>query len=356
MPDAPPMLVHSASPPNREPRPDRLTASFVTPCERFYVRSHAPTPAVDPAAFRLEVGGLVERPLSLSLGDLGAFARVELAALMACAGNRRRELHALGPTPGETPWESGALGVAVWGGVRLADVLGAAGVQTGAAHVAFEGLDRVEKDGRTFGYGGSIPLDKALAPEVLLADTMNGAPLPPDHGAPLRAVVPGTIGARSVKWLARITAQAEESDNHYQRRAYKLFPPDVGPETADWDARPAIQDLPLNAVRTEPAEAVPAGRVTLRGYAHAGGGRAVERVEVSTDGGATWAAAALDPEGSAWTWRLWSLDADLGPGDYEVVVRASDGATAQPETVAETWNFKGYLHNAWHRSRLRVGP
>lgn len=354
MPDALPRLVHSESPPNHEPRADLLTASFVTPEKHFYVRSHAPTPDVDPATFTLVVDGLVDRPLRLSLADLDRFERVEETALMCCAGNRRRELHALAPTPGETPWHSGALGTAVWGGVRLADVLAEAGVQGGARHVAFEGLDRVEKYGRTFGYGGSIPLDKALAPEVLLADTMNGGPLATDHGAPLRVVVPGVIGARSVKWVAHVTVQAEESDNYYQQHAYKLFPPETEPETADWCAQPAIQDLPLNAVLTETTGLVAPGTTTLQGYAYTGGGHTIERVEVSTDGGSTWTQADLGDEGSRWTWRLWSLDVDLAPGAYEIVVRASDGEREQPTSVTETWNFKGYLHNAWHRTLLRV--
>jgi len=182
---------------------------------------------------------------------------------------------------------------------------------------------------------------------------MNGAPLTPDHGAPLRVVVPGTIGARSVKWVARITVQAEESENPYQRRAYRLFPPEVGPETADWDDKPSIQALPLNAVLTEPTGQVAPGRVTLRGYAHSGGGLGVERVEVSTDGGATWTEADLG-EGDRWTWRLWSLGVDLAPGAYEIVVRAVDGERRQPASVTATWNYKGYLHNAWHRTLLRV--
>ena len=264
-------------------------------------------------------------------------------------------MHARAPTPGEEPWGAGALGNGLWSGVRLADVLAEAGVADGAAHVAFESLDVCEKLGATFPYGASVPLAKALAPETLLADAYDGQPLAPDHGAPLRALVPGVIGARSVKWLGRITVRAEESDNYFQRHAYKVFAPEVQREDADWDAEPAIEGLPLNSVIATPApDALPApGRVAFRGYAYTGGGRALERVEVSTDGGATWAEAALG-EGSRWSWRLWTFEAELAPGAYEVVVRASDGKRRQPASVTATWNFKGYLHNAWPRRLLRV--
>ena len=355
MPLPPDLLVLSEDPPNAEPPPEALTQAFRTPPDLLYVRTHGTTPEPEPATYRLVVDGLVERPLSLSLDDLGRFARHDVDAVLSCAGNRRTELHALAPTPGEEPWGAGALGNGRWSGVRLADVLAEAGVQSGAAHVAFESLDACEKNGATFAYGSSIPLAKALAPETLLADRYEGQPLEPNHGAPLRALVPGFIGARSVKWIGRVTVQAEESDNHFQRRAYKVFPPEVRKEDADWDAEPSIEDLPLNSVLTEPAPGVqPApGRVVVRGYAYTGGDRAVERVEVSVDGGATWADAALG-EGSGWTWRVWTVEADLAPGAYEVVVRAHDGEREQPASVTQTWNFKGYLHNAWHRRLLRV--
>jgi sulfite oxidase len=356
-PDPPPgFLVHTTEPLNEEPPLDQLTASFVTPVERFFKRNHAPIPHIDPATYRLLVDGLVERPLSLTLADLGRFERAEVAATLQCAGNRRDELHARGPTPGETPWHAGAIGNAVWAGVRLADVLAEAGVQNVARHVAFTGLDRVEKNGKTFGFGGSVPVEKARSGEVLLADTMNGAPLPPEHGAPLRVVVPGVIGARSVKWVGRVTVQVAESDNHYQQRAYRLFPPEEDGSTADWSTKPSIQDYPVSAVLTEPSleTSVAAGRVILRGYAVTGSGRRLTAVAVSTDGGASWLPAQLGPEGTEWTWRLWEAAVELRAGVYEVAVQAWDEAGGQPATIASTWNFKGYLNNAWHRTRLHV--
>ena len=355
MPLPPGLDVLSEDPPNAEAPVEALVEHLRTPPDLLYVRTHGTTPEPDPAAYRLVVDGLVGRELSLSLGDLGALPRAEVEAVLCCAGNRRTEMHALAPTPGEEPWGAGALGSGVWSGVRLRDVLEAAGVREGAAHVAFESLDVCEKDGVAFPYGASIPLTKALAPETLLANRYAGEPLAPNHGAPLRALVPGVIGARSVKWLGRVTVQAEESDNHFQRRAYKVFPPEVEKADADWDAEPALEALPLNSVIAVPAAgAQPSpGRVTVRGYAYTGGALEVERVEVSTDGGATWAEAALEGD-ARWAWRLWRLETHLAPGAYEVVVRAFDGEREQPASVTETWNVKGYFHNAWHRRLLRV--
>jgi sulfite oxidase len=228
-----------------------------TPQRLFYVRNHAPVPEVDPEAFRLEVGGLVRHPLSLSLADLcGGFPHleaVEVPATLQCAGNRRDELIAVRPMPGETPWSAGAISHGRWRGVALAAVLEAAGIAGGAAHVAFSGLDRVEKRGERFPFGGSIPLARAQAaagsPPVVLAWALDGEPLAPEHGFPLRVVVPGFIGARSVKWLGSIRVQEEPSDNFYQARAYKLFPPHVGPDDADWSRVAHLGDRPPAAGR-----------------------------------------------------------------------------------------------------------
>ncbi|HLA63498.1 MAG TPA: molybdopterin-dependent oxidoreductase [Rhodothermales bacterium] len=356
------MLVHTAEPFNAEEAPERLVEAFVTPAPAFFARNHGPAPDVDPAAFRLTVDGLVKKPLSLSLSDLARFPRFEVPATLQCAGNRRQDLIAFAPTPGEVPWRDGALGTAVWGGVRLADVLAEAGVEDGAKHVAFLSLDEVERHGERFPFGGSVPLAKALAPEVLLADTMDGGPLPHAHGGPLRGLVPGFIGARSVKWVARITVQAEESANYFQRHAYKVIPPEVAPPGADasgvdWDALPAIEDFPVSAVIAAPTEGarLAAGPVAVRGYALTGGGRALQSVEVSADGGATWTAAAFLDAGTPWTWRRWEAVLPLAPGVHALVARARDEQGGQPPDVADVWNVKGYLNNAWHRVHVEAG-
>jgi sulfite oxidase len=267
---------------NGEPPVELLIERPETPVELFYVRNHAPVPEVDPESYRLTVEGLVRQPLSLSLDELRRdFRHAEAAVTLQCAGNRRDELIRVRPVPGETPWGAGAISHARWRGVPLAAVLAAAGVTEGAAHVAFAGLDQVEKRGERFPFGGSIPLAKALASDgwvggpggVLLAWEMNGAPLLPEHGFPLRVVVPGYIGARSVKWVGSIRVQEGPSDNHYQARAYKLFPPHVGPEDAVWSRGLMLGELSLTSVIGSPGEGeeVAVGGVAVRGYAMAGG-------------------------------------------------------------------------------------
>jgi len=298
------LLVRSDDPFNAGPPPDLLRQHPITPAELFFVRNHAPVPAIDAAAYRLTVDGLVRTPLRLSLDDLRArFPRTTLTATLVCAGNRRQNLIAVKPVPGEVPWDNEAISTAEWGGTPLRAVLEAAGVEPAARHVAFIGLDQVEKHGERFGFGGSIPIEKALGAEVLLADTMNGAPLPPAHGFPLRVVVPGFIGARSVKWLGGITLQAEPSDNYYRARAYRTFPPEVTAETADWTRGSVLEDVGVNAVICDPLPGgrLAAGTVSVRGYAIGSGGRPVVRVEVSADGGAAWTDSTLLGAATPWT-------------------------------------------------------
>lgn len=350
------MQMHSTEPPVGGPPLDLMRQHFITPNELFFIRSHAPTPEISPAQYQLQISGLVQTPLTLSLSDLQKLPRHTVTATLQCAGNRRDELIAVRPVPGEVPWQADGISTAVWSGVRLREVVLAAGVQAGAAQVAFTGADAVTRLGKTFGYGSSISLEKALREEVLLADTMNGEPLPPVHGFPVRAVVPGFIGARSVKWLTHITVQAEPSDNYFQAKAYRLFAPHISAETVQWEAGLPLSEQSLNAVICEPlAESVvPAGQVRVRGWAVAGGQRRVARVDVSADGGCTWQTAALSGD-EAWTWQFWETACTVPRGEAELVVRAWDtAANTMPEHAASVWNFKGYMNNTWHRVRVQV--
>jgi len=267
----PNMIVRSETPYNAEPPLPRLRACMITAHSDLYVRSHGNIPALDESKHRLHVGGRVGTPLDISMAELRRrFPERSITAVMQCAGNRRADLQSVRPTSGD-PWAPGAIGNAEWTGVALADVLRAAGAQTDRSlHVAFEACDEVEmpKEGR-FTYGASIPIAKAMSPEVLLAYTMNGEKLAPEHGFPLRVVVPGFAGVRSPKWLTAITVQDEPSDNHVQQRDYKLLPPDVTEDTVDWAKGVTIYDMPLNSAICEPASGaeLKAGSTTLRGYA-----------------------------------------------------------------------------------------
>lgn len=352
----PDLVVHSDHPLNVETPPRLLRESFVTPADAFYVRCHGEVPGVDPGSYRLKVSGLVPEPLELSLEEIKGLPKTELVATLYCAGNRRAELAERHPIPGKVAWGAGAAGNARWGGVLLREVLARAGVADGVRHVAFTGLDRDVEGGTGAPFGGSVPLGKAASDDVLLAYEMNGRPLAPEHGFPLRAVVGGYVGARSVKWLSEVRLREEPSDNYYQASEYKLFPPHVTAETADYSGGEMLGEAPLNAVICVPGdgEVLRPGPVAVRGYAVAGGDRRVGRVEASADGGASWTVASLAGEGSA-AWSFWEATLEPGSGPGEILARATDseGGT-QPDSVGEVWNFLGYANNATHRVAVTV--
>lgn len=354
----PDFISRQEVPLNGGPPLSELGAAQRTPVENFFVRNHGEIPKVDAAAWRLRISGLAGRPAELSLEDLASnFRRHAVVAALECAGNRRNELIAVAPTPGELEWHAEAIGNASWSGWSLAEVLAAAAPLPEARHVEFVGLDETERLGKRFAFGGSVPIEKALSGEMLLADTMNGEELAPVHGFPVRAVVPGYLGARSVKWLAEIRLRAEPSENYFQAHAYRLFPPWVNPSNVDWDTGLMLGEMPVTSVLTTPAAGaeLPAGEVEIGGYAYVGGGRGIDRVDLSTDGGRTWRGTDLGVEEGAWSWRLFSARASLEPGEHELVVRAFDrSAQTQPREAAEVWNFKGYANNAWHRVRVTV--
>lgn len=354
----PGQIVHSEAPFNAEPPLDKLHQSFLTPAENFYVRSHGDIPDLDANAYRLTVGGMVQSELDVSLSELiDRFPERSVVATMQCAGNRRADLHRHRPVSGD-PWEPGAIGNARWSGVALRDVLSAAGVEIESdLHVAFESHDVVEQGGKRFRFGVSIPMEKALEPDTLLATHMNGAPLEAEHGKPLRLVVPGFAGVRSPKWLTSITVQDVPSDNPMQAEDYKLFPPHLSEETADPDDALTIEALPINAAICEPAAGATlrAGKTTIRGYAVACD-RVIRRVDVSADGGESWLQAELIGDQDApYAWTFWSADLDLTAGDHTLAVRAWDAAgQTQPSHPEDVWNFKGYLGSCWHRVDVTV--
>lgn len=353
------MIIHTVEPLNAEPPPAVLGQSDLTGADAFYVRNHGPIPEIQPDSWRLRVGGLVDRPLELSLAALQErFARHDVVAALECAGNRRAGLMKVRDLPGEEPWGPGAVGNACWTGVRLADVLDAAGIAGGARHVAFQAPDVSPQASPPQPFGASIPLGKALSGEVLLAYAMNGQPLPRVHGAPVRVVVPGYIGARSVKWVEQITVQAEPSANFFQV-SYRLLPAEADPARAAPGDGFSLGPLPVNAAILTPDDqaTVPAGFVTVAGYALAGDDRRVARVDISADGGRNWRQASMEEELSPWSWRRWHATLDLPAGQAGVAVRAwDDGANVQPENEADLWNPKGYGNNARARLRLTVAP
>ncbi len=347
------LRVRRQEPFNAGPEPEALVEGFLTANPQFFARNHGPVPEIDEDTFRLHIGGRVHRSLELSLDALRHLPACTVTATLECAGNRRGELSAVRPIPDELEWGAEAIGTAQWRGAPLRDVLELAGLAPDASHVEFLGLDRAVFEGAPVSFGASIPLEKALAPEVLLAYEMNGTPLPRLHGGPLRAVVPGYIGARSVKWLGRIEVRDAPSTNPFQARAYRLV-------RAGGEGVPAtaisLGEAPVTSAICSPAngDALQPGRSVIRGYAYAGGGT-VGRVEVSVDGGRSFLPARLLDPPTRWVWSRWTCEVDLKPGLQEIVARAFDaGRRGQPARLQDVWNPKGYANNAWHRVRVYV--
>jgi sulfite oxidase len=352
------LIVRQEQPFNAEPALTDLVKQHVTPVELFYVRSHGEVPKIDEAGFKVKVSGLVNRELEFSVAELkDKFDTHKIAATLTCAGNRRQEMSAIKKVGG-VQWDAGAIGHAEWIGPMLADVLKAAELKPEAKHVWLEGFDPIkEKDGSEAPFGGSIPMEKALAKEnrdlpSLLAHTMNGKPLTASHGAPLRLVVPGYIGARSVKWLAKIVVSDKPSPNHYLAEAYKVIQSDDKEEVAKADP---IYEYPMNiAIGLSDGTKLNLGEQQIRGYALPRGkfDSSISGVEVSADNGRTWRQAQVDSRVrlGSFSWRLWSAYVDILPGKQTLVARALTTHGSTPEKGE--WNFKGYLYNAWHRVRV----
>jgi sulfane dehydrogenase subunit SoxC len=320
----------------------------ITPAGLHYLLIHYDIPDVDPATFRLEVGGAVERPLSLSLTDLRARRRVVEPITFECAGNGRALLE---PRPVSQPWLTEAVGTAEWAGVALQPLLDEAGPSAGAIEVLFTGLDRGVEGGVPQWYERSLPI--ADAQLGLLADEMNGAPLPPQHGFPLRLVVPGWYGMQNVKWLTRITVLEEPFTGFQNAVGYRLYGADGVPgepvtrmQPRSLMAPPGVPDFMTRERHLEP------GLVTLTGRAWSGHAQ-IERVEVSTDAGETFAAAELDDPLGPHAWRGWRFDWDAPAGEHVLRSRATDAA-GNMQPLEPPWNLKGYANNAAERIRVVV--
>jgi DMSO/TMAO reductase YedYZ molybdopterin-dependent catalytic subunit len=323
----------------------------VTPLGLHYLLIHFDIPLVDADGWRLEIGGRVERELTLSLDELQARPARTLAVTLECAGNGRALLG--GERAASQPWLVEAVGTAEWTGTPLAPLLAEAGVLPGAVEVVFTGLDRGVQGDVEHDYARSLPLEEALRDEVLLAYAVNGQPLPPQHGFPLRLVVPGWYGMTHVKWLRSIEVVEEPFLGWQQALAYRLR------ASEEDEGHPVDRMLP-RSLMVPPGipdflsrrRYVEAGPCVLEGRAWSGH-PPVERVEVSTDGGGTWAEATLEEPVGEFAWRGWSYAWEAEPGEYELCCRATDaGGNTQP--LEPTWNLDGYCNNAVHRVAVVV--
>jgi DMSO/TMAO reductase YedYZ molybdopterin-dependent catalytic subunit len=317
------LIVRERNPDNLEMPFDTLDG-FLTPTERFYVRNHFTAPALDARDWKLRVLGAVKRPLELSYDELLALPWRTAAVTLECAGNGRSFLE---PKAKGVQWGLGAVGTAEWTGVPLSAVLERAGVKPGAVDVVLEGADRGEpknepKPGGPLAFARGLPLAKARGPEVLLAYKMNGAPLPPAHGRPVRAVVGGWYGMASVKWLARVIVTDRPFFGYDQTVDYAVWDRRDGPPSLV-----PITEIEVKASIARPSagEVVAGGKdYTVRGAAWAGSAD-VTKVEVSTDGGATWEAARLTGDAVPLAWRLWEYSWKAPrPGKHVLMARATD--------------------------------
>ncbi len=320
----------------------------ITPIGLHYLLIHFDIPVVDARTWELSIGGQVERPLRLSLDDIRSRPQTTIAVTLECAGNGRARLS---PRPMSQPWLSEAVGTAEWTGTPLGPILAEAGLRESAREVVFTGLDRGVQGGIDQLYGRSLPLAEVQRPEVMLVHAINGQPLPPQHGFPVRVIVPGWYGMAHVKWLRSITVTDAPFEGYQQALAYHYR---VSEEGA---GEPVTRMLP-RALMVPPgvpdfmsrARFVSPGTHTIEGRAWSGLGT-VTRVDFSDDGGRTWAEAELGAAESPFAWRGWRHDWKAEPGEHELCVRATDASgNVQPD--AQSWNLEGVQNNAIQRVRV----
>ncbi|RUP47261.1 nitrate reductase [Jimgerdemannia flammicorona] len=362
------------------PLPTLMENGFITPSDLHYVRNHGAVPQLSWDAHRVQISGLVQNSVDITMEQLISLPSVTMPVTLVCAGNRRKEQNMIKQTIG------GPSGVStsIWTGVRLSVLLKlvAGGVLKQAKYVCFEGADKLP----TGHYGTSIDIERAMNDinDVIVAYKMNGQLLTPDHGYPVRIIIPGVIGGRMVKWLAQIIVSEKESSNHYHYHDNRVLPSHVDAETAKkdgWWYKPEyiINELNINSTISSPShdEVIPlsspaslTANYTMKGYAYCGGGKKVTRVEISLDGGATWILTDLQhpeehPQYSVqgdeyhrvrhWCWCFWSytLPTHRIIQCKELMVRAWDQShNTQPERL--TWNVMGMMNNCVFRVKVQL--
>ncbi|KAI8541326.1 hypothetical protein RHMOL_Rhmol08G0052400 [Rhododendron molle] len=361
-PRHPCLRINAKEPFNAEPPRSALVSSYVTPVDFFYKRNHGPIPIIDDIErYCVSITGLVDHPKLLFMKDVWNLPKYTVTATLQCAGNRRTAMSKSKTVKG-VGWDVAALGNAIWSGPKLADVLELVGIPkltsatpSGGKHVEFVSIDKCkEENGGP--YKASIPLSQATNPlaDVLLAYEMNGE----------------SQLTTQVHWL-RTVIKEEYTDclGFFMQKDYKMFPPSVNWENIDWSTRKPQMDFPVQCAicSLEDSNIVKPGKITIKGYAVSGGGRGIERVDVSIDGGKTWLEASRfqkagmpyiadnDSSSDKWAWVFFEVVTDV-PKNTEIVAKAVDIASnVQPENVENIWNLRGILNNSWHRVHVRVG-
>jgi DMSO/TMAO reductase YedYZ molybdopterin-dependent catalytic subunit len=331
--------------------PVELLNTWITPIPHFFVRNHMHEPSeLSAESWRLTVGGEVEKPLTLTLADLRKLESHSVVNTLECAGNGR-SLHR--PQVPGIQWGKGAVSTAKFSGTQLREVLQRAGVKPNGKHVMFRGLDEVP--GKVPPFIRSIPIEKAIDSDTLIATHMNGEPLTKHHGFPARAMVPGWIGAASCKWLAEIKVLESEFVGNFMNPGYRFpnQPVKLGDSVKPEDTH-VLTSLNVKSVITGPPDGsdLRPGKLTVHGAAWAGEADVV-KVEISVDGGSKWNAATLGHEQSHYAWRLWSYSWNTKRGDYAIQSRATD-SQGRVQAAEAAWNPSGYLYNAIDEVKIHV--
>lgn len=363
----PDMLHLLQFPYNGEPPKRLVTAKPVTPNNLHFIRNHGGIPDIESDKWYLTLDGLVKNPRKFTLAELqdeSVFPRMEKLVTIQCSGTRRIEQIQLYAGEGDeminAPWAEGAIGTARYGGVSLKKVIKACGgMAEGGKHLEFHGADTYFKQNELMNYLVSVPWSKVKANEVMLVWEMNGEPLPKIHGAPVRVVVMGYIGARSVKWLYRIRGLPHPTRAPVQSKEYLYFNQQVGKHNQAPTMGIQIQEMPVSSAIMSPWNkqvVVHEGAITMKGWAYSGGGRWPERVELSADGGFSWYA--VPPEKLStkhkFAWRTWeyTLPCDV-EGWIELVVRCWDNSlNTQPLEVRNAWNWGLHVTSSCHRVKI----
>ncbi|MGW6175223.1 sulfite oxidase [Arthrobacter sp. NPDC055138] len=330
--------------------PLEMLSADRTPAGMHYLLTHFDVPLIDAGAWRLRIGGAVRRPLEFGLAQLHSREQRTLAVTLECAGNGRSLLT---PRPVSQPWTHGGIGTADWTGTPLAPLLAEAGVEPKAVDIVFTGADRGVQGGEEQNYARSLKISEAMSPDVLLAYAMNGVPLPPQHGFPVRLLVPGWYGMASVKWLTDIEATAVPFAGFQQMSSYRY-------NRSEADPGEPVTRIKVRALMVPPGipdfmtrnRLVDAGPVLLRGRAWSG--RApIQQVKVAVDG--AWSEAQLDPADGEYAWRGWTFRWQAQPGGHQLMCRAMD-ALGQVQPLEPEWNYLGMGNNAVQTVPVTVRP
>ena len=343
------LKFHSYTPCNAETPIELIQEYPITPSELWYIRNHHPVPEIDIDKYILSIHGKYFDDIKLNIDDLKKMKKTTLVTTIQCGGNRRGEYNNVNKTLG-TPWDVGAISTAKWTGVLLSDIIKDKNIDKlenikHVKHVQFESIDSLK---------ASVPIEKTMKDEILIAYKMNDEEIPRDHGYPVRAIVPGYVGIRNVKWLSKIILSDEESDGPWQKSiAYKVLPLDIKDASKiDSSKIPTMQEMPIQSVITN-IEKEEEDKYIIEGYAWTGSGNEIETVEISNDNCVTWNKTELNKELNKnqkhWAWTIWKIKMDITDNPCFICRAIDINGNTQPSNIYEKWNLRGLNNNTLHK-------